>query len=147
MRRDKEQFISNLVEEVESRFLVNDLRPAYQALRKLNSKPSSQTTAVCSASGQIISDPDGVRVHWTEYFEQLYQVDPPTVNLDAGNVETPLLDPPISEDPPSLTSVREVISKLKSGKAAGVCGIPAELLKAGGEPMARGLHAVLSAIW
>ncbi|XP_069999421.1 uncharacterized protein [Penaeus vannamei] len=36
---------------------------------------------------------------------------------------------------------------LKSGKAAGICGIPAELLKAGGEPIARGLHSVLAAIW
>ncbi|XP_069972146.1 uncharacterized protein [Penaeus vannamei] len=42
---------------------------------------------------------------------------------------------------------RGAISKLKSGKAAGICGIPAELLKAGGEPIARALHAVLAAIW
>ncbi|XP_069999467.1 balbiani ring protein 3 [Penaeus vannamei] len=32
---------------------------------------------------------------WAEYFEQLYQVDPKTVNLDAGSVEIPLTDPPI----------------------------------------------------
>ena len=147
LRRDKEQFIRSLAEEVEGHFLVNDLRPAYQALRKLNSKPSSQVTAVRSVSGQIVSDPVAVRGRWAEYFEQLYQVDPPTVNLDAGSVEIPLPDPPISEDPPSLTEVRGAISKLKSGKAAGICGIPAELLKAGGEPMARGLHAVLAAIW
>ncbi|XP_069998501.1 uncharacterized protein [Penaeus vannamei] len=35
---------------------------------------------------------------------------------------------------------------MKSGKAAGICGIPAELLKAGGEPMVHGLHAILAAI-
>ncbi|XP_069985571.1 uncharacterized protein [Penaeus vannamei] len=89
LKRDKEQFIRNLAEEVEGHFLVNYLRPASQALRKLNSKPSSQVTAACSA----------------EYFEQLYQVDPPTVNLDAGSAKIPLLDPPISEDVPSLTEV------------------------------------------
>ncbi|XP_069983535.1 uncharacterized protein [Penaeus vannamei] len=145
--RDKEQFIRSLAEEVEGHFIVNDLCPAYQALRKLNSKPSSQTTAVRLVSGQIVSDPVAVREHWAEYFEQLYQVDPPAVNLDAQSAETPLPDPPISEDPPSLTEVRGAISKLKSGKAAGICGIPAEQLKAGGELMARGLHAVLAAIW
>ncbi|XP_069979404.1 uncharacterized protein [Penaeus vannamei] len=91
-------------------------RLAYQALRKLNSKPSSQ-------------------------------VDPPPLNLDAGSAEIPLLDPPISENPPSLTEFRGAISKLKNGKAAGICGIPDKLLKAGGESMAWGLHAVLSAIW
>ncbi|XP_069993526.1 uncharacterized protein [Penaeus vannamei] len=53
-------------------------------------------------------------------------------------------DLPISESPPFLTEVRGSISKLTSCKAARICGILAELLKAGGEPMARGLHA---AIW
>ena len=113
LKRDKEQFIRNLAEEVEGHFLVNDLRPAYQALRKLNSKPSSQVTAVRLVGGQIVSDPVAVRERWAEYFEQLYQVDPPTVNLDVGSAVIPLSDPPISEDPPSLAEVREAISKLK----------------------------------
>ncbi|XP_069974785.1 uncharacterized protein [Penaeus vannamei] len=42
---------------------------------------------------------------------------------------------------------REPISKLRSGKAADVCRIPAELLKAGDEPMAWRSHAIQSAIW
>lgn len=53
-----------------------------------------------------------------------------------------ILVPPISEVPPTLTKVREVISNLKGGKAVGICGIPAELVNTGGEPMIRGLHAV-----
>lgn len=44
-------------EEPDCRFLVNDL-PTYQVPRKLMSRPSSQTTAVYSVDGQIIS---GVR--------------------------------------------------------------------------------------
>ena len=147
LRRDKEQYIRNLAEEVEGHFLVNDLRPAYRALKKLNAKPSSQVSAVRAADGQVISDPEGVQVRFAEYFEQLYQVDPPTASMDVDDVMVPLPDPPISEEPPTLTEVREAISKLKGGKAAGICGIPAELLKSGGEPMVRGLHAVLAAIW
>ena len=147
LRRDKEQQIRELAEEVEGHFLVNDLRPAYRALRKLNAKPSPQMTAVRSADGQIISDPDGVRARWAEYFEQLFQVEPPTDGLEVGDVAIPLPDPRISEEPPTLTEVREAISKLKRGKAAGFCGIPAELLKSGGDAMARGLHTVLAAIW
>ncbi|XP_069970240.1 uncharacterized protein [Penaeus vannamei] len=75
-------------------------------------------------------NPSTVRELWTEHFEQLYQVDPLTVNLEAGSAEILLLDPPISE-------VKGAISKLKSGKDSGICGIRAEMLKAGGEPMAR----------
>ncbi|XP_069992329.1 uncharacterized protein [Penaeus vannamei] len=50
------------------------------------------------------------------------------LNLDAGNIEIPLPEPPISEDPPSVTVVKGAISKLKSGKAAGICGIPTKLV-------------------
>ena len=111
--RYKEQFIRSLAEEVEGHFLVNDLRPAYQALRKLNSKPSSQVTAVCLVGGQNVSDPVVVWERWAEYFEQLYQVDLSTVNLDAGSADIPLPEPPISEDPPSLTEARGASSKLQ----------------------------------
>lgn len=47
-----------------------------------------------------------------------------------------MLDLPITEETPTMTEVREAFSKLKGGKAAGICCIPAKLLKAGGEPMA-----------
>ncbi|XP_069982670.1 uncharacterized protein [Penaeus vannamei] len=106
-----------------------------------------RVTAVRLLSRQIVSNPVAVWKCWAEYFEQLYQVDPLTVNLDAGSAVIPLPDPPISEDPSSSTEVRGAISKMKSGKEAGVCGTPAELLKADVEPIAQGLHAVLAAIW
>ncbi|XP_069980167.1 uncharacterized protein [Penaeus vannamei] len=130
VRRDKEQFIRSLAEEVEGHILVNDLRPAYQALRKLNSQ------ALFTVSGQIVLDLVTMQEHLAEYFEQLYQFDSPTVNLDTGSAVISLPDPSTSEDPPSLTEVRGTVSKLRSGKAAGICGILAELLNAGGEPMA-----------
>ncbi|XP_069989697.1 kelch-like protein 17 [Penaeus vannamei] len=45
---------------------------------------SASVTAVRLVGGQIVSDPVAVRECWALDFEQLYQVDPPTVNLDAG---------------------------------------------------------------
>ena len=39
------------------------------------------------------------------------------------------------------------VSKLKGGKAAGVCDIAGALQKAGGEAMIQGLHRVLTAVW
>ncbi|XP_069981369.1 uncharacterized protein [Penaeus vannamei] len=49
------------------------------------------------------------------------------------------------EVPPTLTELGRW-SKLKGRKAAGICDNPAELLKAGNEPMAWGLHTLLAAI-
>lgn len=79
LKRHKEQYIRNLAEEVDGHFLVC---PAYQALRKLNFKPPSQTTAVCSMDEWIISDHEVLEC-WAENFEQLYQVDPPALSLVA----------------------------------------------------------------
>ena len=56
-------------------------------------------------------------------------------------------DPPIDEATPSLNEVKKAVDRLRGGKAPGVCNISAELLKAEGEAMIRGLHAVLTAVW
>ena len=52
-------------------------------------------------------------------------------------------DPPTDETAPSIYHVKEAVAKLRCGKAAGVCNISAELLKA----MIHRLHAVLTAVW
>lgn len=106
LTRDKEKFVSNLAEEIEGHFLVNDHRPAYQTLKKLNSKPSSQTTAIRSVRGQFISDPAGVQEYWAEYIEQLYQINSPTINLHTSSVQIPMPDPLIIEEPLTLTEGR-----------------------------------------
>ena len=55
-------------------------------------------------------------------------------------------DPLIDKTAPSI-HVKEAVAKLRGGKAAGICNISAELLKAGGEATIRGLHAVLTTVW
>ena len=84
---------------------------------------------------------------WAEYFEQLFTVDPPSGQLRTAGLQTLDADPPIDETAPSIGDVKEAVAKLRGGKAAGICNISAELLKAGGEAMIRGLHAVLTAVW
>ncbi len=73
--------------------------------------------------------------------------EPPSRRLSLAGVEIATADPPVDETPPSLAEVREAVNKLKGGKAVGVCNISAEMVKAGGETMIHGLHAVLTAVW
>lgn len=56
-------------------------------------------------------------------------------------------NPPVNEEPSTLTEIREAIFKLKGGKAEVICGILAKLLNAGGEPVALDLPVVLAVIW
>ena len=84
---------------------------------------------------------------WAEYFEQLFMVDPPSRQPRTAGLQMLEADPPINETAPSIDDVKEPVAKLRGGKAAGICNISAELLKAGGEAMIHGLHAVLTAVW
>ena len=76
---------------------------------------------------------------WVENFEQLFKVNPPSGQLHIIRLQMVDADPPINKAVP--------VAKLRGGKAADICNISAEMLKAGGEAMIRGLHTVLTAVW
>ena len=88
-----------------------------------------------------------MKARWAGYLEQLYQADPPAVELDVKGVTVPVADPPINCGPPSLVETQAAVNRLKRGKAPGICGIHVELLKAGGNAALVSLHAVLCSTW
>ena len=88
-----------------------------------------------------------MKARWAGYFERLYQADPSPVELDIRGVTITVADTPINCGPPSLVEKQTVVNRLKWGKAPGVCGIHAELLKAGGNAVLVSLHAVLCSAW
>lgn len=51
--------------------------------------------------------------------------EPPSGQLPLFGLQIAAADPPIDKSPPSLVEVREVIRKLKGGKAAWNCNIMA----------------------
>ena len=53
-----------------------------------------------------------VKAHWAGYFEQLYQADPPAVELDVRGVTIPIADPPINCDPPSFVVTQAVVNRM-----------------------------------
>ena len=147
MRRDKERYVRSLAENVEDHLNASDLKPTYRTLKKLRSKSTSRMSAIRTTDGCLISDADGQMALWGEYFEQLFKINPPSEQLQTTGLHVMDADPPINEAAPSIDEVKEAEAKLMGGKAAGICNISAELFKARGKVMIRGLHAVLSAVW
>ena len=81
---------------------------------------------------------------WKEYFSGLLQAggqENESPKKAAGSC------PMYEEDSIGIEEVLEAIAKLKSGKAPGVCGIDAEMLKAGGMVAAEWLHRVIEVAW
>ena len=105
---------------------------------------TSWVSAIRIANGCLISDADGLMA---EYFEQLFKVNLPSRQLPTTDIQVMDAGPPINEAALSIDEVKEAVTKLRCGKAAGICNISAELLKAGSEVMILGLHAVLTDIW
>ena len=56
-----------------------------------------------------------VKARWAGYFEQLYQADPPAVELDVRGVTIRIADPPINCDPPSFAETHAAVNRLKWG--------------------------------
>ena len=67
--------------------------------------------------------------------------------MDVRGVTIPITDPPINYDPPLFVEKQAAVNRLKWGKAPGICGIHAELLKAGGNAVLMSLHVVLCSAW
>ena len=87
----------------------------------------------------FMSAADGQMTHWAEYLKQLFKVNPPSRQLQTTSLQMVDVDPPINETAPSLDEVKETVTRLRGGKAAGICNISAELLKAGGRWVAGGI--------
>ena len=112
-----------------------------------SSKPVPQCTAVRAEGGRLLTEESEVKACWAGYIERLYQADPPAVELDVRGVIITVADPPINFGPPSFVETQAAVNRLKWGKAPGICGIHAELLKAGGNAALVSLHADLCSAW
>ena len=87
-----------------------------------------------------------MKSRWAGYFERLYQADPAAIELDFRCVTVPIADPPINSDPLSFVETQAAVNRMKWGKAPGIFGIHAELLKAGGNAILVSLHTVLCSV-
>ena len=88
-----------------------------------------------------------VKVRWAAYLQRLSQADPPAVKLEVRGVMIPIAEPPINCGPSLFVEKQAAVNRLKWGKAPGICGIHAKLLKAGGNAVLVSLHAVLCSAW
>ena len=99
-------------------------------------------------NGKTLTDQDDIDKRWSEYLADLYT----DKNTYGPNVLTELFkrsgaDREHGRDGILLEEVKNAIRKLKDNKSPGPDDIPAELIKAGGEPLAREVHKICCEIW
>ena len=146
-RRDHEERVRELCESVEDNLAKSDARPAYRAIRELRSSgPRPRSSTVLAADGRVLSEEDGLR-RWAEYFEELYRAEPPRCELSTDGTRNLAASTPISTEVPTLEEVQKALGQLKDGRAPGICGVHAEMLKAGGDAALVWLRALICSVW
>ena len=120
---------------------TGDLRGMYQGIKEAIGPTSKKTVTVLPEDDRSFSDPGKQLDRWADHFSSLYNKDVP-VKQEAINA-LPLF-PTLHEldaDIP-LSAVKVAIKLLRNNKASGADGIPAEVLKCGGEALVADLHSV-----
>ena len=97
--------------------------------------------------GNILKDKKAVKERWKEYFEELATVN----NEDEAIVTCMGMSGgggrPAVQGHIGRREVKKAIGRLKFGKAAGVDGITAEMLKSGGDAVVDWMHVICNLAW
>jgi len=117
-KEDKENYIAELCQKVETADIQNKAKTVFESSRKITGKYPSQVSVVKGANLKIITDLDALKARKRDYFSQLYN-DPNEVN---GEFMDNIQDSCNSENIPGIgeDEVLAATDKLKHRKAAGL---------------------------
>lgn len=146
MKADREAYWNKVTEELENTAERQDYRVLYQTIRSLSGKCKMMNDNIRKVDGSFVKSTAERLQRWKEYFNELYNHDPPQGPAAAP----PIIDPPtvpMSDAEPTVEEVKLAIHSLKNNKAAGPDHVAAEALKAGGEVLVIRLHSLFKLIW
>ncbi|CAG2208857.1 unnamed protein product [Mytilus edulis] len=142
-RKDKRNHLEERAEEAEKAVARGDLSSVYKITKELCGQ-SKQPPPVKDKNGKIITTERKQAARWVEHFKAVLNRPEPK-NEFQGAPQFEDLD--ISNDPPSKEEITKAIKSMKSGKAACIDGIQAELLKADINTPTVILHDLFKDIW
>ena len=143
MKQAKEDFIGKKCSEIEVSLEKNNSGRAFQIVNDLTKSKQARVNTIHDKAGNCLTEEDAVLKRWTEYCSDLYNYQSQgDSNVTSCHESTNDDDFPVPRE-----EVEAAISSLKSGKAAGVDNIPAELIKHGGESVVAMLLRICNKIW
>jgi endonuclease/exonuclease/phosphatase family metal-dependent hydrolase/ribosomal protein S28E/S33 len=146
-RRKKRKYLNDELREMDENFKQNNTRAAYAVVKQLKAGFQPTTSLCKDTNGNIISDAEEIKSRWKQYFQELLNPSGPTERHTSNNLTDRTADEEPTSSPPTLEEVKSALGNQKNNKAPGVDNIPAELLKWGGECVAKIIHALISSIW
>ncbi len=117
-------YLDDLAEEAQSAASMGHLSKVYKDINKLSCKPAHQLAHIKDKAGKVLTSMEKQLRRWREHFEEVFNQPSEPID-DAENA--PLR---IRMEPPSKAKIVQALKEVKNNKAAGVDGIPTEILKA-----------------
>jgi len=153
IKADKRAYFESICEELAQAERTGRSDLAYKCVERLTKKICPTTRLIRSETGAMLTDDVSILDRWKNYCEDLYST--PTSERATGDGRTPDTSEGAAEglrwdrkEPvPSVEEIEKALKSMKPGKAVGPDKIPAEMLRIGGETVARELHRIIECVW
>lgn len=147
LRNMRDSWWDKKAEELQGFADAYDTKGFYAALKAVYGPRSGNILPILSQDGQtLLVEQDKILNRWAEHFKQVLNA-PSVIDLPTFHS---LPQEPVQHEldlPPTQYEVLKAISSLKCGKAPGMDGLSAELLKAGGKILTTELTSLFWKAW
>ena len=147
-RHDKQRWADDKATTGEELLACGAMRDAFANFRQLRAACPVVSSPIVDARGNLVSDKKTKAECWKDYYTQLLNQPSvmPTAEL-THLAAAAVADPDINCAEPTEDEVAQAIRRLKGGKAPGLCGITAEMIKASGRYGVQWLTKIIRAVW
>ena len=128
LKRDREQYWSDLANELEQASRSHNSRKMFKLLKEATGKAPVTVDTLKDKSGELIRTEEGRMERWREHFSELLNPVKPPCDLPAFS--SAAREPyAVNLDPPSIADVQKALKCMKNNKTPGEDGIPSEMFK------------------
>ena len=146
LKSDKREWLNSLLDDAQHAVDVGNMKTLYSITKTICIEGTHKNTAIKDKGGKTITDDSSRLARWKEHFEEILNRPPPPNSIVVTANEVPEIEE-INTRPISKGEVKNAISSLKNGKAAGVDNIVVELFKADIKTTIQKLHKGIQMIW
>ena len=153
LKKDKEQFLQQQMEQLEDAIRHNNAKEIYKALRTFRPQTPRQRIKVprplptLKGDDGLIADKAGWNRAWLDHWKRIecaYEIPYEQHIEEAIDEESQIecLEKDIQEALPCLSDVEKILHRLKRNKAPGQDGITSDIFKQGGSAAARVIYEI-----